>query len=180
MPRRGIGFWALQVPGWILLLYLVYAQGIPAFDYDLGVAMGTQEPAENVTEVGTAIWWGFAFADLVFYIPLLAIGLAGHLAAKAWGGVALAAALGITAYWPIVALAIVGAGRGGMEPVEGTGILGRPATHHGLGRVGTLARDGGTPPPGAIGGRKPQSYSFFRSLQVIGVSGTGAVNWPYR
>lgn len=111
MRRRGIGFWALQGPGWLLVLYLAYAQGIPAFDYDLGIAMGTQEPAETVTEVGAAFWWGFAFADLVFYTPLLVIGLAGHLAAKTWGGVALAAALGITAYWPIVALATVAAAR---------------------------------------------------------------------
>jgi len=111
MSRRGLGFWALQGPGWLLLLYLGYAQGIPAFDYDLGVAMGTQEPAGNVTEVGTAFWWGFAVGDLVFYIPVLAAGLAGQLMAKAWGRVALAAALGITAYWPIVALATVAAAR---------------------------------------------------------------------
>lgn len=111
MRRRGFAFWALQGPGWLMLLYLVYAQGIPAFDYDLGVAMGTQEPAETVTEVGAAFWWGFAFGDLVFYIPLLAIGLVGHLISKPWGQVTLAAALGITAYWPIVALSTVVAAR---------------------------------------------------------------------
>jgi len=111
MSRRRIGIWALQGPGWLLLGYLIYAQGIPAFDYDLGIAMGTQEPAENVTEVGAAFWWGFAFGDLVFYIPLLAAGLAGQMIAKDWGRVALTAALGITAYWPIVALATVAAAR---------------------------------------------------------------------
>lgn len=111
MSRWGFGFWALQGPGWLLLFYLCFAQGIPAFDYDLGIAMGTQEPAETVTEVGTAFWWGFAFGDLVLYIPLLAARLAGHFLAKAWGRVALAAALGITAYWPIVALATVAAAR---------------------------------------------------------------------
>lgn len=111
MQGRGLNFWALQGPGWLLVLYLAYAQGIPAFDYDLGIAMGTQEPAENVTEVGVAFWWGFAFGDLVFYIPLMAIGLAGHLMARSWGRILLAAALGITAYWPIVALSIVAAAR---------------------------------------------------------------------
>ena len=52
--ERGIGFWALQGPGWLLLAWLVYAQGISAFGYELGVAMGTQEPVESITEVGAA------------------------------------------------------------------------------------------------------------------------------
>ena len=73
--RRGFSFWAVQGPGWLLLIYLIVAQGITAFSYDLGVAMGTQEPAELITEVGTAFWYGFAFADLVIYIPLLLAGL---------------------------------------------------------------------------------------------------------
>ena len=28
--RRNLGFWMIQVPGWLLFLYLVYAQAIPA------------------------------------------------------------------------------------------------------------------------------------------------------
>ena len=79
------GFWVLQAPGWLLFVYLVYAQAIPAFDYQLGVAMGTQEPAARVSEVGVAFWWGFAFADLVAYLPLL--GLSGAFGLKAVGGV---------------------------------------------------------------------------------------------
>ena len=102
---RGPAFWWLQVPGWLLLLYLIYAQGITAFGYDLGVAMGTQEPAEAITEVGAAFWYGFAFGDLVVYIPILLAGLVGHLRRARWGGIAMAAALGITVYWPIVCLA---------------------------------------------------------------------------
>jgi hypothetical protein len=27
-------------PGWLLLIYLICAQGISAFDYEMGVAMG--------------------------------------------------------------------------------------------------------------------------------------------
>lgn len=107
MKHRGIGFWALQGPGWLLLLYLVYAQALPAFDYELGVSMGTQEPAEQITEVGVAFWYGFAFGDLVVYIPLLAIGLVGHWHNRICGRVMLVAALGITVYWPVVNLAAV-------------------------------------------------------------------------
>lgn len=111
MRHRGFGFWAMQGPGWLLLAYLSYAQGIPAFDYDLGIAMGTQEPAAQVTEVGTAFWWAFAFADLVVYIPLLAAGLVGQILSSRWGRPILAAALGVTIYWPVVALATVAAAR---------------------------------------------------------------------
>jgi hypothetical protein len=103
--KHGLTFWALQGPGWLLLIYLIYAQGISAFDYELGVAMGTQEPAEVITEVGAAFWYGFALGDLLTYIPILCVGLIGHLRGKHWGRIALAAALGITVYWPVVSLA---------------------------------------------------------------------------
>lgn len=112
MQNRGFGFWAIQVPGWLLVFYLVYAQAIPAFDYELGVAMGTQEPAERITEVGVAFWRGFAIGDLAIYIPLLALGLTGHRRGYRWGGTMLAAALGITVYWPVVCLGAVVAARG--------------------------------------------------------------------
>jgi hypothetical protein len=107
MNSRESGFWFLHGPGWLLFLYLCYAQGIPAFGYELGVAMGTQEPASVISEVGAAFWYGFAFADLVLYIPLLGIGLAAHARGLQWGRVVLAAALGISVYWPIVCLAAV-------------------------------------------------------------------------
>ena len=95
----------VQLPGWLLFVYLVYAQVPAAFDYDLGVRMGTQEPAASITEVGAAFWYGFAFADLVVYIPLLAAGLVGFRLGARWGRVLLGAALGVTVYWPVVVLA---------------------------------------------------------------------------
>ena len=63
--ERNLKFWLLQAPGWLLLLYLIYAQAIPAFGYDIGVKMGTQEPVEMITEVGRRflVWirpWRFA------------------------------------------------------------------------------------------------------------------------
>lgn len=109
---RGLSFWGLQIPGWLLLVYLVCAQGIPAFDYELGVSMGTQEPAEMITEVGTSFYYGFALADLLIYIPILLFGLVGQIRRSSWAGIALAAALGITVYWPIVCLAALVEARG--------------------------------------------------------------------
>jgi len=112
MHKRDFGFWSVQTPGWLLLAYLVYAQAIPAFDYQLGVRMGTQESAEQITAVGTAFFYGFAFADLVVYIPLLAAGLIGLLKEARWGRVVAASAFGITVYWPVVCLAAVADARG--------------------------------------------------------------------
>ena len=103
--KRALSFWFLQGPGWFLLIYLVFAQGITAFSYDLGVSMGTQEPKEVITEVGAAFWYGFAFGDLLIYIPILFIGLICHARGIQWGRFGLAAGLGITAYWPVVCLA---------------------------------------------------------------------------
>ena len=74
--------------------------------------MGTQEPIENITKVGVAFWYGFALGDLVIYIPILLTGLIGHARAKQWGSIFMAAALGITVYWPIVCLAAVADARG--------------------------------------------------------------------
>lgn len=102
--KRSFSFWALQLPGWLLLAYLIYAQGITAFGYELGVAMGTQESADRITDVGAAFWYGFALADLLTYIPILCTGLIGHLFDKRWGRIALSAGLGITLYWPVVCL----------------------------------------------------------------------------
>ena len=44
----------ITVAGWIPLIYLIYAQGITAFNYDIGVAMGTLEPIEKIIEIVAA------------------------------------------------------------------------------------------------------------------------------
>lgn len=110
--KRNAEYWAVQGPGWLLVLYLIYAQAIAAFNYELGVRMGTQESAEAITAVGTAFWYGFAFGDLLVYIPLLVAGLVGHWCGRSWARAVLGAALGITVYWPVVVLASSVAARG--------------------------------------------------------------------
>lgn len=52
-----------------------------------------------------------AGADLVFYTPLLGVGLAGHFLATPWSDLILGAALGITVYWPIACLWTIRAAR---------------------------------------------------------------------
>ena len=107
-----VGFWIVQLPGWILFFYLVVAQCLSALNYSIGIRMGAQEPAEQVTEVGVAFFKGFAGADLVLYTPLLGAGLVGHFRDAAWADLILGAAIGITIYWPIVCLWAVHAARG--------------------------------------------------------------------
>lgn len=109
---RGRTFLFVQVSGWLFLAYLIYAQGIAALSYDYGVAMGTQEPVENITRVGKAFWYGFAVGDAVFYIPLLLAGLIGLAKSARWGRGIMIAAMGITVYWPIVCLVAVATARG--------------------------------------------------------------------
>ncbi len=105
-------FWVLQLPGWLLFVYLVVAQCTAAVNYSTGIRMGTQEPAERITEVGVAFFKGYAGADLVFYVPLLGLGLFGHLISASWAIVVLSAALGVTVYWPIACLWTVRAASG--------------------------------------------------------------------
>lgn len=107
-----IAFWLIQVPGWLLFAYLIAAQCTAALSYSLGVQMGSQEPSDRITEVGVAFFKGYAGADLVFYTPLLGLGLVGHLLGSLWAAVALGAALGVTVYWPIACLWTVKAARG--------------------------------------------------------------------
>ena len=104
MKQRSLEHWFIQIPGWLLTAYLAIAQALPAIDYDIGVRMGTQVPATDFTDVGVAFAYGFDVADLVFYVPVLAIGLVGHWGGRAWSRIVLAAPLGISVYWPIVAL----------------------------------------------------------------------------
>ena len=110
-----ITFWIIQVPGWLLLAYLLAAQCTAAVNYALGVRMGTQEPAERISEVGVAFFKGYAGADLVFYVPLLGVGLIGHASGASWSGIMLGAAMGITVYWPVACLWTVKAARGAKD-----------------------------------------------------------------
>jgi len=108
----GIAFWMIQFPGWMLFAYLLVAQCTAAMNYSLGEKMRTQEPSKHITEIGVAFFKGYAGADLVFYAPLLGIALVGHFLGESWARLALAAALGVTVYWPIACLWTVKAARG--------------------------------------------------------------------
>jgi len=106
------GSWLLQGPGWLFVIYLVVAQCVSAVRYEAGVRMGTQEPADRITPVGRAFFWGFAFADLVADQPKREQRRVEHPIGAGWTELVLGAGPGITIYWPIVCLAGVCAARG--------------------------------------------------------------------
>ena len=86
---------------------------IQQLETHLGARLFQRSTRQNsLTEVGAAFWYGFAFGDAVFYIPLMALGLIGFAKGREWGRPVLIAAMGITVYWPIVCLAAVVAARG--------------------------------------------------------------------
>ena len=81
-------------------------------NYEFTVSIGLQESVDVVGEMGVAVNKGFGVGDTILYIPLLFIGIVGLLIRKEWGIYAMAGALGITAYWPMVAIFILLFARG--------------------------------------------------------------------
>jgi hypothetical protein len=92
--------WLIEVPGWLLLLYLVLVQGPSAINYEWGVMSGVQESSEQITPTGVAFGTACARTDVAVYIPLLAAGLVGYR--REWGRVCLAASVGMTLYWTLM------------------------------------------------------------------------------
>ncbi len=96
----------------LLVVLLFLGQTLALFNYELAVSLGLQESAEEFGGVGIAYAKGFGFGDTIIYIPLLIFGIIGLIKVKKWGLYSMFAALGITAYWPMVNLYAVLIGRG--------------------------------------------------------------------
>lgn len=110
--RRPIGFWILTILGIFILVLLLIGQMMSFINYEFTVSIGLQESVDVVGEMGVAVNKGFGVGDTIIYIPLLLIGLVGLWIRKRWGIYAMAGALGITAYWPMVAIFILLFARG--------------------------------------------------------------------
>ena len=91
----------IRLPGWLLLAYLVYSQAFAAVHYQWGVQLGTQDSEAAVSPVGVAFEHALAVANLIWWIPLLAVGLV-YYDRKPWGRSALVMALALTVYAPLV------------------------------------------------------------------------------
>lgn len=107
LAKRMLGFWFIMIMGTLTLVMLIIGQMMSFINYDFTVALGLQEPAEMIGEMGVAVNKGFGAGDTVIYLPMLIAGLAGLWMRRTWGLYAMAGALAITAYWPMVSLFIL-------------------------------------------------------------------------
>jgi len=102
--KRTIGFWVIMIIGVLLLVVLLVGQTMSFINYDFAVSLGLQESREVVGDLGVALNKGFGVGDTIIYVPLLVAGLIGLWVKKMWRVFAMACALAITAYWPMVML----------------------------------------------------------------------------
>ncbi len=93
-----------MILGILILVMLLVGQMMSFINYEFTVSIGLQESVDVVGEMGIAVNKGFGVGDTIVYIPLLVIGLVGLWIRKKWGIYAMVGALGITAYWPMVAI----------------------------------------------------------------------------
>lgn len=100
-------FFFLQLTSWLFVGYLFVSQVLSVVNYELGVAMGTQESLQVVGSTGVAFNKGFMVADTVFYLPLMAMGLIFHYCGLRVYKVLLGGAYSITIYWSLVAAVVV-------------------------------------------------------------------------
>ena len=110
--KRTAGFWIIMLVGMLLLVVLVFGQAMSFINYDLAVSIGLQESKEVIGAMGVAVNKGFGVGDTIIYLPLLLLGLIGLWSRTMWGVFAMAGALAITAYWPVVALFLLLFARG--------------------------------------------------------------------
>lgn len=90
-----------------LLLVLLAGQVLGLLNYDQAVAWGLQEPAEAIGPGGVVVNQAFCLADTVFYTPLVLLAMVGLWQRRRWAVSITAACLGITIYWPLVALVML-------------------------------------------------------------------------
>ncbi len=100
--KRTIGYWVIMIAGILLLLIIILGQTMSFINYDFAVSIGLQESKDVIGEMGVAVNKGFGVGDTIIYIPLLVLGLFGLGLRRMWGVFAMASALAITAYWPMV------------------------------------------------------------------------------
>lgn len=110
--KAGKGYWILIGIGFLLGMVLLVGQAGALIDYDFTVAIGLQESAEELTDVGVLWAKAFAFGDTLIYLPLLVAGLIGLLRKKKWGINLMFGVLALTAYWPLVWLYMFHTGEG--------------------------------------------------------------------
>ncbi len=93
---------------WVMSAFLVFAIGFillgqtgALLDYGFTVRLGLQESSASVGEYGVQVNRAFGLADTLVYLPVLIGALAGLVLRRPWALTALAAAAGLSLYWPV-------------------------------------------------------------------------------
>ena len=105
--NRTSGFWILMIFGVLILLMLIMGQTMSFINYEFAVSIGLQESEKAVGKMGVTVNKAFGVGDTMIYLPIMLAGLIGLWLKKTWGLFTMAAAMGITAYWPMVCLFVL-------------------------------------------------------------------------
>jgi len=95
-----IGFHLLSIILWVI------GQGGAVIAYDTVAKWGFQEPRELIDPVIVEVNRGIGLADFIIQIPLFILAAIGLWRLKFYGAVASWLVLGMTIYWPLVALGV--------------------------------------------------------------------------
>ncbi len=99
--KRPVAFWVLFVFLVLAAALLLLGQTSALFDYDFAVALGLQEPVEEVGEFGVEVNRAFGAGDTIVYIPLILLALLGLIRRRRWAIPVTAAVMGISIYWTV-------------------------------------------------------------------------------
>lgn len=113
--QRTFGLTFLKITTLFLALFFLAGQTYSLIDYQQTIKWGLQESPAEVGDVGVSFLKGYAFADTIFYIPILILSVIGLQYQRKWGYYLMIAALAISVYWPIAVLYSIYEGREFMD-----------------------------------------------------------------
>jgi hypothetical protein len=98
---RPFAYWVIIGFLLVSLILLLAGQTMAIVDYDLAVALGLQESADDIGQHGVQVNRAFGTSDTFVYIPLIILSIVGLVRRKRWGLYLAAAVMGISAYWVV-------------------------------------------------------------------------------
>lgn len=106
--KRPAAFWIIVVFLVLSMVMLVMGQTTAVFDYDFAVQLQLQEGAEDISEYGVQVNRAFGVGDTLVYLVLMFASVVGLILRKRWSLFTTAAVMGISAYWAVVCIFMLG------------------------------------------------------------------------
>jgi hypothetical protein len=82
---RPFAYWVIIGFLLVSLILLLAGQTMAIVDYDLAVALGLQESADDIGQHGVQVNRAFGTSDTFVYIPLIILSIVGLVRRKRWG-----------------------------------------------------------------------------------------------